>query len=64
VIDETDARGDRRIRVGDALVLHRGSALTVETSGAPIDRIRAAAAAVWGAGVPIYALDVAPELYS
>jgi len=29
-----------------------------------IDRIRAAAAAVWGAGVPIYALDVAPELYS
>jgi hypothetical protein len=62
--DETDARGERRIRVGDAVVLHRGSALTLETAGSPINRIRAAAAAVWGAGVPIYALDVAPELYS
>ena len=64
VIDETDARGDRRIRVGDAVVVHRGSALRLESAGAGIDRIRAAAAAVWGAGVPIYALDVAPELYS
>lgn len=62
--DATDARGDRRIRVGDAVVLHRGSALRLEVPGAWIDRIRAAAAAVWGAGVPIYALDVAPELYS
>jgi HAD superfamily hydrolase (TIGR01450 family) len=63
-VDTTDGRGDRRIRVGDAVVLHRGSSLTLETAGSPIDRIRAAAAAVWGAGVPIYALDVAPELYS
>jgi len=64
VRDETDAAGDRRIRVGDAVVLHRGSALRLESAGSDIDRIRAAAAAVWGAGVPIYALDVAPELYS
>ena len=64
VIDETDARGDRRIHVGDAVGLHRGPSLTLERQGAWIDRIRAAAAAVWGAGVPIYALDVAPELYS
>lgn len=64
VHDETDAAGDRRIRVGDAVVLHRGSALRLENAGSDIDRIRAAAAAVWGAGVPIYALDVAPELYS
>lgn len=63
-LDARDARGDRRVRVGDAVVLHRGSALTLESAGTPIDRIRAAAAAVWGAGVPIYALDVAPELYS
>jgi len=63
-VDGTDARGERRIRVGDAVVLHRGSALSLETAGSPINRIRAAAAAVWGAGVPIYALDVAPELYS
>lgn len=62
--DETDARGDRRIRVGEAVVLHRGQSLRLETPGAWIDRMRAAAAAVWGAGVPIYALDVAPELYS
>ena len=62
--DETDAAGDRRIRVGDAVVLHRGSSLTLEMAGSDIDRLRAAAAAVWGAGVPIYALDVAPELYS
>lgn len=64
VRDETDSSGDRRIRVGDAVVLHRGSALRLERAGSAIDRIRAAAAAVWGAGVPIYALDVAPELYS
>lgn len=62
--DETDARGDRRIRVGDAVVLHRGNTLRLETRGEWIDCIRAGAAAVWGAGVPIYALDVAPELYS
>lgn len=64
VSDETDAGGDRRIRVGEAVVRHRGSALTLEAAGSPIDRVRAAAAAVWGAGVPIYALQVAPELYS
>ncbi len=64
VRDERDAAGDRRIQVGDAVVLHRGSSLTLESAGTDIDRIRAAAAAVWGAGVPIYALDVAPELYS
>ena len=60
----TDIAGVRRIRSGDAVVAHRGSALELESDGAPVDRIRAAAAAVWTAGVPIYALDVAPELYS
>lgn len=59
-----DISGVRRVRVGTAVVRHEGSALTVEATGTRIDRVRAAAAAVWGAGVPIYALDVAPELYS
>src|SRR5690606_38614243 len=64
LVDETDARGDRRVRVGDGGALHRGSALRLWTPGAAINRIRAAARAVGGAGVPIYPLDVAPELYS
>ena len=37
-------------------------AQAVQVGGALVDL--AAAAAVWGAGVPIYALDIAPELYS
>ncbi|AYF99336.1 HAD-IIA family hydrolase [Protaetiibacter intestinalis] len=60
----TDIAGVRRIRSGDAVVAQRGMALALETAGERIDRIRAAATAVWTAGVPIYALDVAPELYS
>ncbi|MFT4283973.1 MAG: HAD-IIA family hydrolase [Protaetiibacter sp.] len=62
--DARDIAGVRRVRVGTAVVRHEGERLALETPGTPIDRIRAAAAAVWGAGVPIYALDVAPELYS
>ncbi|RQP11201.1 MAG: HAD-IIA family hydrolase [Microbacteriaceae bacterium] len=64
VEDVTDIRGVRRVRVGTAVVRHEGQSLSLETPGRDIDRIRAAAAAVWGAGVPIYALDVSPELYS
>ncbi|QNO38878.1 HAD-IIA family hydrolase [Protaetiibacter sp. SSC-01] len=62
--DVRDITGVRRVRVGTAVVRHDGERLTLETPGSGIDRVRAAAAAVWGAGVPIYALDVAPELYS
>jgi len=62
--DARDIAGVRRVRVGTAVVRHEGERLALETPGTPIDRIRAAAAAVWAAGVPIYALDVAPELYS
>ena len=59
----------RRLRLGtdaDIVLLSPGApsfdefASYEERSAA----FRAAAAAVWGAGVPIYALDVAPELYS
>ncbi|TXK19873.1 HAD-IIA family hydrolase [Homoserinibacter sp. GY 40078] len=59
-----DISGVRRTQVGDAVVAQRGSSLVLESAGADLDRIRAAAQAVWAAGVPIYALDVAPELYS
>ncbi|MFT4029429.1 MAG: HAD-IIA family hydrolase [Protaetiibacter sp.] len=62
--DSRDIAGVRRVRVGTSVVRHRGSALTLETAGSRIDTIRAAAAAVWGAGVAIHALEVAPELYS
>ena len=42
-----------------------GNVVTIDAAGdRPIDLLRAGTAAVWGAGVPIYALDVAPGLYS
>lgn len=49
--------------VGTAAVRLAGNRLTRER-GAGIDLLRAASAAIWGSGKPIYALDVAPELYS
>ncbi len=65
-IEESDARtGDRVFRSGDARVRLSGNAVTIEAAGdRPIDLLRAGTDAVWGAGVPIYALDVAPGLYS
>ena len=49
--------------VGTAAVRLAGTRLTAER-GAGIDLLRAASAAIWSSGRPIYALDVAPELYS
>jgi hypothetical protein len=49
--------------VGTAAVRLTGNRLSRER-GAGIDLLRAASAAIWGSGKPIYALDVAPELYS
>lgn len=63
-VDETDARGVRYVSVGDAVVRHQGSSLRIAVAGTPINLLRAACAAVWGAGVPIYALDIEPDLYS
>jgi glycerol 3-phosphatase-2 len=40
------------------------NAVTLARPGDAVDVLRAAAAAIWGAGVPIYALEVAPELYA
>lgn len=65
-VEETDTKsGDRLFRSGDAVVRLAGNAVTIDAAGdRPIDLLRAGTAAVWGAGVPIYALDVAPGLYS
>ncbi len=59
------ATGDRIVSVGSAAVRMAGNAVTVERSGdRSIDLLRAAAAAIWGSGLAIYGLEVAPELYS
>ena len=51
--------------VGAAVVRREGHTLTVEDAGgAPINLLRAGAAAIWNSGVAIYALDVPVELYS
>jgi glycerol-1-phosphatase len=49
--------------VGTAAVRLSGNRLTAER-GAGIDLLRAASTAIWRSGKPIYALEVAPELYS
>lgn len=60
----TTTKDGRRVSVGTAIVRHEGRAVTLEKRGSAIDVLRAATAAVWSAGVPIYALEVAPELYA
>ena len=61
----TTSGGATRYRVGAATVLHTGSDIRLESRGdRDIDVLRAGTAAVWGAGVPIYALDVDAQLYS
>jgi glycerol 3-phosphatase-2 len=65
-VEERDERtGDRVFRSAAAAVRLAGNRVTIDAAGdRPIDLLRAGTAAVWGAGVPIYALDVAPGLYS
>lgn len=60
----TEKRGAKLVAVDAAVVKVDGQAVTLARRGDPIDVLRAAAAAIWGAGVPIYALDIAPELYA
>ncbi|GAA2083852.1 HAD hydrolase-like protein [Pseudolysinimonas kribbensis] len=57
-------RGTTRIRSGRAVVTVADDAVRLERASEPIEILRAAAAAIWGTGKPIYALDVAAELYS
>jgi glycerol 3-phosphatase-2 len=61
---ETEKRGARLFAVGKAVVKLHGREVTLDRAGEPIDVLRAAAAAIWGSGSPIYALEVAPELYA
>jgi HAD superfamily hydrolase (TIGR01450 family) len=63
VVTTEKRSGDRLYTVRDAVVRHVGNAIRLDRVGSRIDILRAATAAVWGAGVPIYALDVAPALY-
>lgn len=49
--------------VGTAAVRLSGFAITVDR-GTGVDLLRAGSAAIWNSGHAIYALDVAPELYS
>jgi HAD superfamily hydrolase (TIGR01450 family) len=56
---------ERIFSAGSARVRLAGSAVRIEDEGgSEIELLRAGAAAIWGAGVPIYALDVDPGLYS
>lgn len=64
VAEETWEGGDRLVTVNDAVVRVAGRAVRVDRPGEPIDLLRAGAAAIWRGGVPIYGLEVAPELYS
>jgi hypothetical protein len=57
--------GDRLFTSATSVVRLSGNVVVIDAPGdRPIDLLRAGTAAVWGAGVPIYALDVAPGLYS
>jgi HAD superfamily hydrolase (TIGR01450 family) len=57
-------RGMTRVRSGRAVVTVADDAVRLERAGEPIEILRAAASAIWATGKPIYALDVAAELYS
>ena len=57
--------GDSLVTVGDAVVrIHQTKVSIDRAGGRSIDLLRAGAAAIWGTGVPIYALEVDPGLYS
>jgi glycerol-1-phosphatase len=57
--------GDSLVTVGDAVVrIHQNRVGIDRAGGRSIDLLRAGAAAIWGTGVPIYALEVDPGLYS
>lgn len=61
----TERGGDTLVTVGDAVVRIHQNAVTIDRPGdRAINRLRAGAAAIWGTGLPIYALDVDAGLYS
>lgn len=62
----TDRRsGDTLVAVAQAVVRIHQNAVTIDRAGdRSIDLLRAGAAAIWGTGIPIYALEIDPGLYS
>lgn len=53
------------VTVGDATVAIEGNEVRILAEGSnDVDLLRAACAAIWGSGRPIYALDVPERLYS
>ncbi|MEO7147311.1 MAG: HAD-IIA family hydrolase [Terrimesophilobacter sp.] len=63
--ESTDKDGSRLIEVADSAVRMRENVVTVERRGSSaINLLRAGAAAIWGSGLAIYGLEVAPELYA
>jgi glycerol 3-phosphatase-2 len=62
---EAEDDGDRVFRSGTSVVRLSGSNVSIAEAGeSEIELLRAGTAAVWGAGKPIYALEVDPGLYS
>jgi len=62
---ETSTGRDGRVSVGGASVRVRGRDVDIVREGdGGIDLLRAACAAIWGSGTPIYALDVPERLYA
>jgi HAD superfamily hydrolase (TIGR01450 family) len=62
--EKLDRSGARIVTVGKSVVRMSGTTVTVERAGSRrIDLLRAGAAAIWGSGLSIYALDVEPALY-
>jgi len=57
--------GDTVVTVAASVVrIHDNSVRIARAGDRSIDLLRAGAAAIWGTGLPIYALDVDPGLYS
>lgn len=63
VATRTEKRGAVVVEVRRARVVVVGRTVTLDRAGEPIDTLRAAAAAIWGSGSPIYALEVDPALH-
>lgn len=63
--ESTERRGRTTVQVANATVSLEGSRIAIERTGSrSIDLLRAATTLIWNSGLPIYALDVPPELYT
>jgi glycerol 3-phosphatase-2 len=57
--------GDRIVSVASSAVRLSGNVVSVERAGdRSVDLLRAASSAIWGSGLAIYGLEVAPALYA